>query len=256
MPDLIVGVITGGLVGAVVLGSERRISARATERAVADAQAAAVDRARALLQHEIRFQVDRYKALHPDLSLLKPLSETVASVSSGKPAEHVPGYRWAHKAASAATDIEALAEALDGRVAEYDRRAGETAFLGNWVRSNIREFAELDRASREQWSWRWYEGVQTTYTRSVEADEGLRTLMEKYAHSRDLLDAYRKAFIYAMDYVREEESEALKERARVRGGRYRQWRARRNLQKRIKTASERADLQSVYIVSQVDPKAV
>lgn len=255
-PDLLVGVVTGAVVGLIVLKYEKRASARSRQREITDTQTLAVDDARSALRFDIHFFDDNGKGLHVDQSLLGRVLEAVDAVPAGTPSEHVPGYHWVQRLASSVAEVEALADALDERIAEHDRKGGNSGTLAIWTKKNIRRLSESDSGPGKEWWWSWHDQLRGEHTRSVEEDTELRGIIRLYVLQRRLVHAYRKAFLKTMEYLRTEESSAIWEQSRTHGGRIRRSRAQRKADSRIEASKVWADLQAIEIVSQVDPNAV
>ncbi|TCJ28748.1 hypothetical protein E0W80_04410 [Microbacterium sp. PI-1] len=193
VPDLIVGIATGGLVGLVVLGAERRISGRARRREVEDAQSNAVERARALLPHKVRSKTD-VEVLHLDMAQFDRLREVIRSVPSGEPRELVPGYSWAAEASRLADDIEALADALDGRISDYTRDTPSDMNTAKWMRKTISELASNQGSTHSAWEWQWNRDVHPRYALMIGNDTELTAMVNRYLWKCDLLIAHREAF--------------------------------------------------------------
>lgn len=255
-PDLLVGLATGVAVGVFVSRAEKRTASREASRLVANGQAAIVGRARSVLSHDVRFMDAQLQVLHPDRSLLEGLTTSIAALPAGLPATHVPGYRWVRDLCDAVTETEALADALDRQIDAIDRAHGNTGSLGIWVRRNIVSYADADSEGMKTWGWDWHPQIPDTGRRAVAADSDLWLLILQYARQRRLIFANRAAFIDTMAYLRKEEHKAYRALAETRGGRIRQWRARRAARSAIEASRVWADSQAQVLVSDVDPHAV
>lgn len=198
MPDLIVGLLTGAAVGLVVIGAERRISDRAHRALVEDAQSKAVDRARGLLQHKVRFKSTPDDVLHLDMTQFDRLRDVIRAVPSGEPRTPFPGYFWAAEASTIANDIEVLADALEGRIGDYETENPRDMDTTKWMRRTISELAATKRSARTRsWEWQWNRDVHLTYARRVAYDADLTSVVDQYLSKIDLLLAHREAFLEA-----------------------------------------------------------
>lgn len=255
-PDSIVGIGTGFIVAGAVLLAERIMSARARRLTITNAQGASVERARTLLQHEIRFRSAGIATLHPDMAQLDRLREVIKDVPVGIPLEHIVGFHWAERVVARVDEVESLADAISARIADHDRAAGPTAFLGNWLHKNVNEIAERVPDAPDDWEWRWWEDESTKATDLVEADAELRFLIDQYVRQRRLLHAYRKAFLTADELWRSDAWVASLAAGKgaphnfVKGW----WRERRR-RRTVADAAQRAEATARDLITEVDPMA-
>lgn len=256
VPDLIVGLMTGGIVGLIVLGAERRIAARARRVEVSNAQGAVVDRGRTLLQHRISFTKKGQPALQPNASQLDRLRELVIAVPTGQPMEYLPGYHWAERAALTFEELQAVTEALESRTAEHNVTAGLSNFIGPTIEEHVHRFATEGVTDPSAWVWEWDGNSHPEHLDRVKNDEELTQSIVDYIQLRRRLVAYREAFLAADGLWRADQWIAIT--ARFKGvphnpvkARYRRW----IYDRAVKAAEMRADEQARKIVAAVDPMA-
>lgn len=205
-PDLIVGLATGAIVGLFVLFAERQLTSRSRRNRIADLQGLAVERARTVLRFGLRFRSIERSDLHLDPIQLDGLRTALRDVPAGEPADMVPGYHWATQTLDQGNDFEAIADAIDSRVA--DKWARKVDHIDVWIRMNILEMSTAPFQMHSERTWRWHPDHKPKVTNAIENDDELLSLVTQYIWARRLMLANREGFLKAVEIWRRASWEA------------------------------------------------
>lgn len=186
LPDMIVAVSTGLLVGAGVLVAEIWFHRWRAAREVTAAQRAAVNQAGTLVFD--RF--DYSGGFHPAAGGLRRVRKLVRAVPPGTPNEVVAGYHYLDRMIHHWTHLEAHADAIDARLQAYQNRFPTAVHI---IRASISEPASFGAT----WQRPDFEGYPPGAQEFLDQDESLASEVDLYWRERRLLEAYREAFVFA-----------------------------------------------------------
>ncbi len=194
-PDMLVAGLTTGVIAALVLFAEHRISKRSAKRAALNAQTHVVQQAALLLDREFTYA---YRTLEPDTKNLRKLRKLVRAVPAGKPAEPVRPYRYAEGTSNADEALRIRIEAIHSHIDRYSAMPGLSRdFVRGTFIDHARKFAEHPD---DEHVWNWT-GLQYVFKDSmqaeIESDEELAEALDAYVTQRQVLHAYREAFLLA-----------------------------------------------------------
>ncbi|WP_136055997.1 hypothetical protein [Microbacterium sp. K24] len=259
-PDLVIGIGTGLIVALIVLGAERRLSTRARNLEVTNAQGAAVEKGRSVLQHRIKWPPEDSYDLTPDRTQLDRLVPSITAVPSGDPFEHLPGFHFAQRVVEVLDEVEGAADALDSQIDRHEWN-GNVLAVPDAIMHNVHRLLAGPSPSPHDWSWDWSAPPSSTtiphaIVTQIENDLELRQLVLDYLRNRRLLEAHRAAFLLADGLWRADEWAALT--ARHQGvphnfvkTRFRRWKYYRA----VAAAKNNAETRANDLIVAVDPMA-
>ena len=214
LPDLLVGVVTGGLVGGVVLGAERRLSKRARSLEVTNAEGAVVEKARAVLRHPIVWD-EECNDLTPGRTQLDRLVPVVKAVPTGEPLERYPGIVHAYRVVQLLDEVESSADAIFTERTKHESDLDLLA-VPDAIAHNIKRL--LQPPYDPLWAWEWPEPygprLSAAIKAAIEQDLDLRQVMDEYVRNRRLLEAHRESFVLVDGSWRADEWAALLKKTR------------------------------------------
>lgn len=257
VPDLLVGLATGGLVGGVVLGAERRLSQRARRLEVTNAEGAVVEKARTVLRHPLVWDEDFYD-LSPDQTQLSRLVPVVKAVPTGEPLERVPGIVHAYRVVQLLDEVDSSADAIFTERTKHETDHDVLA-VPDAIAHNIKLL--LQPPHDPLWAWEWPERggrprLSPGEKAAIEQDVDLRQYLDEYVRNRRLLESHREAFLLVDGSWRADEWTALLAKTRNAPRFFiTKWRRALVYKRDVQRAVSTAEQNGYDIITKIDPMA-